>query len=79
MKDLLHDARLFGKHFRRIRVICIDDESGILQAALCVCLAQIAQILIVIIRMHFAVAVDVAAQNRVREHISLRVYLPPAV
>ena len=60
-------------------MIGVDDHSGVLQAAFCVHLTQLAQVLIMVIGEGLAILIDPAAQYAVHQRIALAFHLPAAV
>ena len=59
-------------------MIRVDDDSRVHEIALVVCLAERAQVLVVVVRQTVAEAVDIAAQDGMRQRVALRADFPAA-
>ena len=76
VEHLLGDAGLLIPLLAGVGVVRVDDDGGMLQTALAVELAQLAQILVVVVRQGAAVFVHRAAQDGVGEGVALAAHLP---
>ena len=79
VQDVLGDTGLLHPLLAGIGVIGVDDHSGVLQAAFCVHLTQLAQILIMVIGEGLAVLVHPPAQHAMNQRIALAFHFPAAV
>lgn len=76
--DILRDADLLEILLARVRMIRVDDDSRVHKIALVVCLAERAQVLVVVVRQTVAEAVDITAQDGMRQRVALRADFPAA-